>query len=137
LTLTIKGMVHILLYYPREIDLSITVGLVEIFPGFPMFYFLMIVGAAVAVVGSLVAYRTIQKARIPTFVKRVRAMSKSIKGRKSISDSLLYPSKEEYIVKELGDKWDMLGLSLNEILGVERKKGKNMPKIPESEGGTF
>ena len=124
-------------YYSEEVDLSIVVGLVEIFPGFPMFYFLMIVGAAVAVVGSLVAYRTIQKARIPTFVKRVRAMSKNIKGRKSISDSLLYPSKEEYIVKELGDRWEMLGLSLNDILGVERKKGKKMPEITESEGGNF
>jgi hypothetical protein len=124
-------------YYSQEIDLSITINLVEIFPGFPMFYFLMIVGAAVAVVGSLVAYRTIQKARIPTFVKKVREMSKNIKGRKSISDSLLYPSKDEYIVKELGDKWEMLGLSLNDILGVERKKGKKIPEIPESEGGNF
>jgi hypothetical protein len=102
-----------------------------------MFYFLMIVGAAVAVVVSLGAYRTIQKARIPTFVKKVREMSKNIKGRKSISDSLLYPSKEEYIVKELGDKWDMLGLSLEDILGIERKKGKKMPEIPESEGGNI
>ena len=56
---------------------------------------------------------------------------------KSISDSLLYPSKEQYIVKELGDKWEMLGLSLDDILGVERKKGKKMPEIPESEGGDF
>jgi len=124
-------------YYSDEIDLSIVVGLVEIFPGFPMFYFLMIVGAAVAVVGSLVAYRTIQKARIPTFVKKVREMSKNIKSRKSISYSLLYPSKEEYIVKELGDKWEMLGLSLADILGVEQKKGKKMPDLSESEGGNF
>ena len=124
-------------YYSREIDLTITIGLVEIFPGFPMFWFLMIIGAAVAVVGSLVAYRTIQKARIPTFVKKAREMSKNIKGRKSISDSLLYPSKEEYIVKELGDKWEMLGLSLDDILGIERKKGKKMPEIPESEGGNI
>ncbi len=124
-------------YYSEEIDGSIVVNLVEIFPGFPMFYFLMIVGAAVAVVGSLVAYRTIQKARIPTFVKKVREMSKNIKGRKSISDSLLYPSKEEYIVKELGEKWEMLGLSLDDILGIERKKGKKMPEIPESEGGNI
>jgi hypothetical protein len=123
-------------YETLEIPITVNVGMVEIF-GFPMFYFLMIVGAAVAVVGSLVAYRTIQKARIPTFVKKVREMSKNIKGRKSISESLLYPSKEEYIVKELGDKWEMLGLSLDDILGVERKKGKKKPEIPESEGGNI
>ena len=123
-------------YYESEpITLVIIVGMDEIFPGFPMFYFLMIVGAAIAVVGSLVAYRTIQQARIPTFVKKAREMSKNIKGRKSIPDSILYPTKEEYVVKELGDKWEMLGLSLVDILGVERKKGKKLPEIPESKGG--
>jgi hypothetical protein len=122
-------------YYSDEIDLSIVVGLVEIFPGFPMFYFLMIVGAAVAVVGSLVAYRTIQKARIPTFVKKAREMSKNIKGRKSVSYSSLYPSKEAFIAKKLGDKWEMIGLSLDDILGVNRKKGKKIPEVSESEGG--
>ncbi len=79
----------------------IVVEMLEIFPGFPMFYFLMIIGAIIAVVGSLIAYRQIQRARIPTFVKKVREMSKNIKGRKSISDSLLYPSKGEFTVKKL------------------------------------
>jgi hypothetical protein len=60
-------------------------------------------------------------------------MSKNIKGRKSISDSLLYPSKEEYIIKKLGDKWEMLDLSLEEILGYSTKK-KNLP-TNEFEGG--
>ena len=95
----------------------------------------MIIGAIIAVVGSLVAYRQIQQARIPTFVKKVKAMSKDIKGRKSISDSLLYPSKEEFIVKKLGDKWEVLGLSLEEILGIETKKGKKLPETTEFKGG--
>ena len=114
---------------------TIEVKITEIFPGFPMFYFLMIVGAIIAVVGSLVAYRQIQRSRIPTFVKKVREMSKNIKGRKTISDSLLYPSKEEYIIKKLGDKWESLGLSLEEILGHSTKKRKNIPKKTEFEGG--
>ncbi|MFX1267348.1 MAG: LamG domain-containing protein [Promethearchaeota archaeon] len=113
----------------------IDVKMTEIFPGFPMFYFLMIVIGVVAVVGSLVAYRVIQKARIPTFVKRAREMRSDIKGKKTISESLLYPSKEEYILKKVGDKWEMLGLSLGDILGVERKKGKQIPKPGEFEGG--
>ena len=62
-------------------------------------------------------------------------MKKEIKGRKSISDSLLYPAKEEYVVKELSDKWNMIGLSLEEILGLETKKRKKMPEVPENEGG--
>ncbi|MHA1478124.1 MAG: hypothetical protein ACTSPU_07990, partial [Promethearchaeota archaeon] len=112
---------------------TIEVKITEIFPGFPMFYFLMLVGAIVAVVGSLVASRQIRRARIPTFVKKTREMSKNIKGRKTISDSLLYPSKEEYVIKKLGDKWETLGLSLEEILGHSTKK--NLPKDIDIEGG--
>ena len=122
-------------YGSKTERITVQVNLTEIFPGFPMFYFLMIVGAVIAVVGSLVAYRQIQRARIPTFVKKVREMSKNIRGRKSISDSLLYPSKNEFIVKKLGDKWDVLGLSLNDILGLESKKKKNLPETIDSDGG--
>ena len=123
-------------YSSKTERITIQVSLTEIFPGFPMFYFLMIVGAVIAVVGSLVAYRQIQRARIPTFVKKVREMSKNIKGRKSISDSLLYPSKNEFIAKKLGDKWDMLGLSLNDILGLDAKKKKKLPESNDFEGGS-
>jgi hypothetical protein len=120
-------------YKSELIDVTVNVKMVEIFPGFPMFYFLMLVGAIVAVVGSLIIYRQVQRARIPTFVKKTREMSKNIKGRKSISDSLLYPSKEEYIIKKLGDKWETLDLSLEEILGYDTKKKKKT----EFEGGAI
>ena len=113
----------------------IVVEMVEIFSGFPMFYFLMIIGAIIAVVGSLVAYRQIQRARIPTFVKKVREMSKRIKGNNSISDSLLYPSKEEFIVKKLEDRWEVLGLSLGDILGLDIKRKKKLPETTDFEGG--
>jgi len=122
-------------FVTENIPITLVIGMTEIFPGFPMFYFLMIVGSIIAVVGSLVAYRQIQRARIPTFVKKVREMSKNIKGRKSISDSILYPSKNEFIVKKLGDKWEVLGLSLEEILGIETKKGKKLPETTDFEGG--
>lgn len=114
---------------------TIEVRITEIFPGFPMFYFLMIVGVIVAVIGALVVSRQIRRARIPTFVKKSREMGKNIKGRKLISDSLLYPSKEEYIIKKLGDKWETLDLSLEEILGLGAKKKKNLPNTTEFEGG--
>jgi hypothetical protein len=58
-------------------------------------------------------------------------MKKVIKGKKSISDSLLYPSKEEFLVKQLGDRWEVLGLSLQKILGIDDKKKK---KLPETTG---
>ncbi|MHA1824874.1 MAG: LamG domain-containing protein [Promethearchaeota archaeon] len=118
-----------------ETSITVVVKMTEIFPGMPMFYFLMIVGGIVAVVGSLVGYRVIQQAKIPKFVKKARAMKKEIKGRKSISESLLYPSKDEYIAKKLGDKWEMLGLSLENILGLEGKKRKKAPESTEPKGG--
>ena len=117
-----------------ETSITVVVKMTEIF-GFPIFWFLMIVGAIIAVVGSLVGYRLIQQARIPTFVKKVRQMSKNIKGRKSISESLLYPSKNEFIVKKLGDRWEVLGLSLDEILGLDTKRKKNLPDTTDFEGG--
>ena len=137
LSVPIVGTISILLanYESEEIDLTINVGMVEIFPGFPMFYFLMLVIGVAAVVGSLVGYRVIQQAKIPKFVKKASAMKKEIKGRKSISESLLYPSKEEYIVKKFGDKWNMLGLSLENILGLEDKKRKKLPESTEPKGG--
>ncbi len=122
-------------YTTESSSITIVVKMSEIFPGIPMFYFIMIVGAIVAVVGSLVAYRMIQQARIPTFVKKVREMSKNIKGRKFISDALLYPSKEEYMVKILGDKWEMLGLSLEEILGIDAKKEMKLTEAKKIKGG--
>jgi hypothetical protein len=116
-------------------EIFVVIKMTEIFPGFPMFYFLMIVGVAAAVIVSLVTYRQIQRARIPTFVKKVREMCKVIKGRKLISDSLLYPSKDEYIIKRFGDRWEMLDLSLSDIFGLEGKKRKKLTETTESEGG--
>jgi hypothetical protein len=118
--------------------ITIVVNMHETF-GIPTFYLLMIVGAIVAVTASLAIYRTIQQARIPTFVKKAKKMKKDIKGKKSISDSLLYPSKEEYMVKRLGDRWEMLGLSLQNVLGIGGKKKKSLPETPgefkEPKGG--
>ena len=124
-------------FVSQSISITIIVDMPEIFPGFPMFYFLMIVGAAIAVVGSLIAYRIIQQAKIPTFVKKARVMGKHIKGRKSISDSLLYPSKDEFTVEELGDRWEVLGLSLDEILGLDTKKKNRLPETTDFKGGNM
>jgi hypothetical protein len=120
-------------YVSESISFTIIVQMLEIFPGFPLFYFIMLVSSIAAIIGSLTVYRLIQVSRIPTFVKKARKMKKEIKGKKSISESLLYPSKEEYIVKQLGDKWNVLGLSLKEILGIEDKKKRELTKLPVKE----
>ncbi|MFX1375835.1 MAG: hypothetical protein ACFFA0_08490 [Promethearchaeota archaeon] len=111
-------------YEVNPLSLSIVVGMIEIFPGFPLFYFILIVGGVAAIAGSLVTYRLIQQARIPTFVKKARKMKSVIKSKKSISESLTYPSKEDYIIKKLGDRWGIIGLSIEDTLGQEKKKMK-------------
>ena len=115
-------------YVSESIPITIVVEMVEIFPGFPLFYFIMIVSSVAAIIGSLVAYRVIQLSRISAFVKKARKMKKEIKRKKNISESLLYPSKDEYIIKQLGEKWDILGLSLQKILGIESKRKKKLPE---------
>ena len=100
--------------------ITVVVGMTEIF-GFPMFYFLLIIGGVAAIVISLVGYRVVQQSRIPTFVKKVRKMKGLIKSKKSISDSMTYPSKEEFIITKLKDRWDLIGLSLKDTLEKESK----------------
>ena len=126
---TIIGKVYIEKedYELTIIPITMVIGMTEIFPGMPTFYFLMIIGAIIAVVGSLVTYRTIQLRRIPTFVKKSGAMRKNIKSKSSISDTLIYPPKEEFMIKMYGDRWKVLGLSLEDILGIQSKKEKSAP----------
>ncbi len=114
-------------YETKNWVFNIVVGMTEIFPGFPLFYFLMIIIGVGAVAGAIAGYRFIQLAKIPEFVKKAKSMKKEIKGRNTISEKNLYPVKEEFIAKKYGDDWNVLGLSLKDILGVSQKKGKKLP----------
>ncbi len=120
-------------------SIPLSIGMVEIWPGMPLFWFLMIVISVSAVAGSLGLYRYIQIRNIPKFVKKNKALRKAISNKSKISDNILYPTKTEAAVKLLGNKWDDIGLSLGDILGIQEKKGKNIPdlkdKIKDKEGG--
>ena len=98
--------------------------MIEISPGIPLFYFLMALGAVIAVIGSLVTYRFIQVRSIPRFVKKSKELIKTIKKQKKIPESLMYPSKEEQIAKMFGRHWKFHGLSSSESLGLGT--GKSM-----------
>ncbi len=124
LTLTGKITISATNYTSTEIQITIVIGMDEIFEGIPTFYFFLIVIALGAILGSLIGSRVIRQARIPAFVKKVRSMKNAIKGKKSISESILYPPKEDFIIQMFGDRWEKLGLSLEDILGLEGKKGK-------------
>ncbi|MFX1530004.1 MAG: DUF2341 domain-containing protein, partial [Promethearchaeota archaeon] len=123
---TLTGIVNITRedYFSEEFFITIVVGMEEIFPGMPTFYFLIIIFGAIAVIGSIVGYRVYKHATIPTFVKNVRQMQKEIKGKKIISESLLYQTKEIFVGEIVRDKWGNIGLSMGDILGIEIKKSK-------------
>jgi hypothetical protein len=128
---TLRGVINISKedYISEEFSIIIVVEMQEIFPGFPTFYFLLVVSAIIAVTASIVGYRVYKYAKIPTFVKRVRAMKKAIEGDKSISESLLYRTKNAFIGERVKDKWEDIGLSVENVLGIKSIKEKKVSKI--------
>ena len=117
-------------YETEIVTIVISIGMMEILPGIPTFWFLMIIGAMIAVVGSLLVYRTVQQKRIPTFIKKSKGLIKAISSGSNISDSLIYPSKEVFIAKRFMKNWKIHDLSLSEILGID--KGKKKVKLQEN-----
>jgi hypothetical protein len=97
--------------------------------GIPTFYFILVSSAIIVVVGSIVGYRVIQNAKIPTFVKKVREMKKAIKGNKDISESVLYNKKEVFVAEKVNHKWDKIGVSLSDKLDLEGQKIRKISKI--------
>ncbi|MHA2276434.1 MAG: hypothetical protein ACXAC2_11725 [Candidatus Kariarchaeaceae archaeon] len=132
---TITGIITIIRedYFSEQFFITIIVEMEQIFPGMPTFYFLIIIFAIIAVVGSIVGYRVYKKAIIPVFVKNVREIKKEIKDGKTVSESLLYPPKEVFVGEIVKDKWSNVGLSMGDILGVEIKKSKKIQKIKYTE----
>ncbi|MFW9824160.1 MAG: hypothetical protein ACFFE4_14545 [Candidatus Thorarchaeota archaeon] len=123
---TLRGLIKVSKqdYNSIEVSITIVVEMQEIFPGIPMFYFLLIASAIGALVGSIVGYRVYQNAKIPSFVKKVRAIKKSIKGDKNIADSLIYRDKKVFVGEIIKKNWDKLGLSIEEIFGISLEKEK-------------
>ena len=106
------------------------ITLEEVFDGMPTFYFIMILSTISAVVGSLVGYRIIQQARIPKFVKKIRAVKKSIKSRSSVP-LISIPTKNDMILKEFNKEWSEIDLSLSNTLKIEAKKTTLMSKAKD------
>ena len=105
----------------QEMNINIVIGMEEIFPGMPTFYFILIVTSILGITGSLVAYRVIHYARIPKYVKKIMKVRKVIKSKKKFIEQIKVPSKEKMIVQLFGDDWKALGISLNKQLDVKGK----------------
>ncbi|MFW9881444.1 MAG: hypothetical protein ACFFG0_50915, partial [Candidatus Thorarchaeota archaeon] len=129
--MTLRGVINISKqnYVSEEFSIIIIVKMEEIFPGIPTFYFLLVISVIIAIAGSLVGYRVYKYSRLPTFIKKVRAMKKAIDGEKIISESLLYRDKEIFIGEIIKNKWDKIGLSLEDIFGIKIEKERKEHKI--------
>ncbi|MFX1574310.1 MAG: hypothetical protein ACFFB0_16340 [Promethearchaeota archaeon] len=119
----------------KEIIITVIVQMEEIFPGMPTFYFILITVSIIGVVGSLVAYRVIQQARIPKHVKKIRKVKGYIKSKKKITETVAVPTKEEMIVKLFGNEWKEIGLSIEKVLGIEELKPEKQPLKEFKKGG--
>jgi len=108
-------------------DFTVVVEMTEIFTGMPTFYFIVIVGSIIGVLGSVIAYRVIQQARIPKHVKKIRKIRSLIKSKKKIPETISIRSKSEMKAKLFGDDWKELGLSINETLGIKDLRSKKLP----------
>ncbi|MFW9950011.1 MAG: hypothetical protein ACFFKA_07790, partial [Candidatus Thorarchaeota archaeon] len=117
-------------FISQEFEITIIVGMEEIFPGIPTFYFLLILVGIISIAGSVTVYRVYKKAKIPRFVKKVRAIAKAIEKDSQIPVSLIYKEKEVYIGELVNQNWEVLGLSLANILGIEISKIKPSKKRP-------
>ncbi len=126
-TLSGKITIQAANFTTEEIIITVVVQMEEIFPGMPTFYFILITASIIGVVGSLVAYRVIQQARIPKHVKKIRKVKGYIKSKKNITEAISIPTKEKMIAKLIGDDWKDIGLSIEEILGIEELKPKKPP----------
>ncbi|MFW9818508.1 MAG: hypothetical protein ACFFE5_02765 [Candidatus Thorarchaeota archaeon] len=109
----------------QEIIITITVKMLEIWPGMPTFYFIIITAAIIAVVGGIIGYRVVQQARIPKYVKKIKKIKGLIKSKKKITESFSVSTKEQMMVKQFGEDWKEIGLSIEEALGIPDIKKKS------------
>ena len=123
-------------YKTETIPITIEIKMSEIFPGMPTFYFILLVVSIIGILGSIVAYRVIQQARIPKHVKRIRKVKGIIKSKRKITEIISVTSKAEMIAKLFGDEWKQIDLSIEKTLGIGELK-KKLPirdKIPKKKG---
>ncbi|MFX1269802.1 MAG: hypothetical protein ACFFAK_17720, partial [Promethearchaeota archaeon] len=108
----------------QELNLIFNIKMVEIFPGMPTFYFILITASIAGILIAVISYRVIQQARIPKFIKKIRKVKGYIKTKKAVTESLSIPSKEKMLIKLFGEDWKEIGLSLDDVLGVEALKSR-------------
>ena len=115
--------------------ITIVIGMQEIADGVPIFYALLGVAGIVLIAGTLGGYRYVQYARIPDYVKKINATKKQIAGNKTISDENIAPRREEEMVEQFSEYWEILDLDLAHILKVDEINTEQTPMTTGDEVG--
>ncbi|QEE17079.1 FG-GAP repeat domain-containing protein [Promethearchaeum syntrophicum] len=119
-------------YATVERDISITIKMDEIIDGIPTFYMLIVIGAVLILVGSLVGYRLVQVSKIPAFVKLINKLEKQISGNKEVLPDKMTLTMEEERIQRFKDEWAILDYDIKEIW----KKSENAEDFKTSADNT-
>ncbi|MBA7592196.1 hypothetical protein ES708_34374 [subsurface metagenome] len=87
----------------------------EMFEGVPTFYFLIVLGAVLILIGSLVGYKLVQVSKIPAFVKLINKLEKQISGNKEVLRENMTLTMEEEMIKRFKDEWTILDYDIKEV----------------------
>ncbi|MHA1918269.1 MAG: hypothetical protein ACTSWX_00865, partial [Promethearchaeota archaeon] len=121
-------------YATVEKTISVTIKMDEIFEGIPTFYFLIVLGAVLILVGSLTGYKLYQQAQIPAFVKLINKLEKQISGNKEVIRENMTLTKEEELIQQFKDEWAILDYNLENIWKNPEEGEFNTPS--DNTGGT-
>ncbi len=111
-------------YATVEKDISITIKMDELFEGIPTFYLLIVIGAVLILVASLVGYKLVQVSQIPAFVKLINKLEKQISGDKEVLRENMTLTMEEEIIRQFKDEWAILDYNLANILKNPEETGE-------------
>jgi hypothetical protein len=87
----------------------------ELFDGIPTFYLLIVLGAVLILVGSLVGYRLVQVSKIPAYVKLINKLEKQISGNKEVLKDNMTLTMEEEMINRFKDEWNILDFNIKEV----------------------
>ncbi len=93
-------------------DVSFTILMDTIFPGFPTFYFILLMSFSFAIIGIPLIFKIVRYMNLPVFLKRINELKKMVEKQKQIVH--INPSEDlaiTYIRTKYGDRWNAMDLN--------------------------
>lgn len=99
-------------YAPASYPVQISVGMTELVEGsgIPVFYFLLVIGVASAVLVPALIYRYVKWLHLPGVVKNILLTKKAVRKAKRTTKQQVEIPYHEQLAKKFGKPWASLGL---------------------------